>query len=92
MLGSQLHLEASDCGLELVLFAFVAAWPLGHVPGPGAHSSSCREEHSMDRYRCRPELSERFGRHWSIRISAEIRMDQWPLCLVFREIRMDQWR
>ena len=26
----------------------------------------CREEHSVDRYRCRPELSERFGRHWSI--------------------------
>ena len=41
-----------------------------------------REEHSMDRYWCRPELSERFG----VWISGEIRMDQWPLCHVFREI------
>ena len=124
------------------------------------------DEHSMDRYRCRPELSDKFGSHcrrtnvqqltcnidlsssfyylflsfvlielkpsvlkgespggkilkkcekvrksaknyetilpfsccplvfpwhWSIWISGEIRMDQWPFCLVFREICMDQW-
>ena len=43
----------------------------------------------MDQYRCRPELSERFGSQWSIRTSSkEIHMDQWPLCLVFREIRI----
>ena len=53
---------------------------------------SVREEHSMDRCRCRPELSERFGSHWSIWISVEIRMEQWPLRLVFREICMDHWR
>ena len=32
------------------------------------------------------------GAHSSIWISLEIRMDQWPLCLVFREIHMEQWR
>ena len=53
-----------------------------------------REEHSMDRCWCRAELSESFGGHWSISISGEIRMDQWPFALFwsFRESRMDQWR
>ena len=35
-----------------------------------------REEHSMDQCRSRPKLSENFERHWSIRISGEIHMDQ----------------
>ena len=35
-----------------------------------------REEHSMDQYRSRLKLSENFERHWSIRISGEIHMDQ----------------
>ena len=61
------------------------------IPRKGSPSCALTEEHSMERYRYRPELSERFGSHWSIWISGEIRMDQWPLCLVFREIRMDQW-
>ena len=30
----------------------------------------------MDQYRSRPKLSENFERHWSIRISGEIHMDQ----------------
>ena len=34
------------------------------------------EEHSMDQYRSRLKLSENFERHWSIRISGEIHMDQ----------------
>ena len=37
---------------------------------------SHREEHSMDQYRSRLKLSENFERHWSIRISGEIHMDQ----------------
>ena len=36
----------------------------------------CREEHSMDQCRSRLKLSENFERHWSIRISGEIHMDQ----------------
>ena len=56
-----------------------------------ASQLSLEKEHSMDRCRCRSELSERFGSRWSTRISGEIRMDQWLPCLVFREIRMDQW-
>ena len=35
-----------------------------------------REKHSMDQYRSRPKLSENFERHWSIRTSGEIHMDQ----------------
>ena len=35
-----------------------------------------REEHSMDQCRSRLKLSENFERHWSIRISGEIHMDQ----------------
>ena len=35
-----------------------------------------REEHSMDQYRSRQKLSENFERHWSIRISGQIHMDQ----------------
>ena len=35
-----------------------------------------REEHSMDQYRSRLKLSENFERHWSIRISGKIHMDQ----------------
>ena len=38
--------------------------------------SLCRDEHSMDQYRSRLELSENFECHWSIRISGEIHMDQ----------------
>ena len=36
-----------------------------------------REEHSMDRCRSRRKLSENLERHWSIRISGEMHMDQW---------------
>ena len=36
----------------------------------------CREEHYMDQCRSRLKLSENFERHWSIRISGEIHMDQ----------------
>ena len=39
-------------------------------------SNLCREERSMDQYRSRLKLSENFERHWSIRISGEIHMDQ----------------
>ena len=38
--------------------------------------SGNREEHSMDQYRSRLKLSESFERHWSIRISGEIHIDQ----------------
>ena len=40
------------------LFPFPRGWR--------CHVTSDREEHALDRYRCRPELSERFGSHWSI--------------------------
>ena len=43
-------------GSQVVLQCLLVAF--GEV-----HSAACREEHSMDRYRCRPELSERFGSH-----------------------------
>ena len=55
------------------------------------HADGHREECSMDRYRCRPGLSERFGSHWSIWISAEIHMDQSVAALLSGKIRMDQW-
>ena len=42
----------------------------------GFRMSNCREGHSMDQYRSRLKLSENFERHWSIRISGEIHMDQ----------------
>ena len=48
-------------------------------PGSQTHQARlqhCREEHSMDQYRSRLKLSENFERHWSIRISGEIHMDQ----------------
>ena len=45
----------------------------------GGSGKFLREKHSMDRHRCRPELSERSGSHWYILISGKIRMDQWPL-------------
>ena len=52
-----------------------------------------REEHSVDRCRCRPQLSERFGSHWSILISVEIRMDQSLGALFLRRICMDlRWQ
>ena len=35
-----------------------------------------REDHSMDQYRSRLQLSENFEHHWSIQISGEIHMDQ----------------
>ena len=57
-------------------------WGFG-VPG------LCRGTGRLQRYRCRPELSERFGSHWSNSISRDIRLDQWPLCIV-RQIRMAQ--
>ena len=37
------------------------------------------------RFRC-----GKFGSHWSIRISRETHMGQWPFASFFREIRMDQ--
>ena len=40
------------------------------------NNSKSREEHSLDQCRPRLNLSENFERHWSIRISGEIRMDQ----------------
>ena len=46
---------------------------------------------SVDRRRCTPELSERFGSHWSIWISGEIRMDQSLGALFSGKICMDQW-
>ena len=39
-------------------------------------SISHREEHSMDQCWSRLKLSENFERHWSIRISGKIHMDQ----------------
>ena len=42
-----------------------------------------REEHSMDRYRCRPEV---FDGLWEPLVHTNF-----PFDLVFREIRMDQW-
>ena len=50
-----------------------------------------REEHSMDWYRCRPDSSERFGRHWSTWISGEMRMDQSLGALFSGENCMEQW-
>ena len=45
----------------------------------------------MDRYQCRPELSDRFESHWSIWISGEICMDQSFGALFARKISMEQW-
>ena len=43
----------------------------------GKHrSGGAQEEHTMDQCRSRLKLSENFERHWSIRLSGEIHMDQ----------------
>ena len=55
------------------------------------HPCIYREEHSVDRCRCRPELSERFGSHWSIWISRGIRMDQSLGAFISGKICVDQW-
>ena len=57
----------------------------------GRRRYGLREEHSMDRCQCRPELSERSGRHWSIRVSVEIRLDRSLGAVLSAKVRMDQW-
>ena len=37
-----------------------------HLGLPALKGKMFRDEHSMDRYRCRPELSERLGSNWSM--------------------------
>ena len=45
----------------------------GHPSSPASLQTlgESTEEHSMDRCWCRPELSERVGGHWSVRISGK---------------------
>ena len=51
----------------------------------------CREEHSMDQWRWRQGISERFGSHWSIWIFRESCGDQSLGASLSGKICVDQW-
>ena len=76
---------------------FLFVWLLGRATGPERRDATmvvypssprkiktCREEHSMDRCRSRPQLLEIFESHWSKWNAREIRVDKSLFCLVFK--------
>ena len=61
---------------------FALSHPLPKTPFQLKTIRYCREEHFMDRYRCRPEHVERFGSHMNFRGNP---YGPIPWCLAFRE-------
>ena len=87
----KLHFQAVSYAIAQVLDALcLVNQVVRHTPPILKSTALVTEEHSMDRCRCRPELSERLGAIGLYEFQGNL-YGPLPWCLVSGEICMGQW-